>query len=105
MKTKVILLITAFFFTYNANAVNCGPTKVASIEAYKVHEGFWLKFKNNTSFIVRPDINDKGGKNVLTIAMAALAMNADVNINLSDISQCGKGGNAASWVTISIVNK
>jgi hypothetical protein len=102
MKAKILLLIAKLFFISNVYAVNCGPTKVDSIEAYKVHEGFWLKFKNKTSFIVRPDLNDKGGKNVLTIAMTALAMNADVNINLSDISQCGKGGNATSWVTISI---
>lgn len=103
MKTKMILLLVAIFFTSHVSAINCGPTKVNRIEAYKAHEGYWLFFENGTSFVVRPDIDDLGGKNVLTLAMAALAMEADVNINLSDISQCGAGGNATSWVTINIV--
>lgn len=52
---------------------------------------------------MRPDLDDKGGKNVLTLAMTAFALGVNVTINLSDSTQCGKGGNATSWVTLKIV--
>ncbi len=97
MKTKILLVaVSMLFASYaNAQAGECGPTKVVSVDVNQ-NGAAWLKFANKTQFAMKPE-NDPGFDNTLSVALAAFAMDADVRIDLGDMSQCAKGGNATSW--------
>jgi len=102
MKIAKIVLSVIFFslIVCSAYAVECGPTKVKSIDPNK-DGGVWLKFTNGTQFCMKPEIHP-GLNNTLSVALTAFAMDADVKIDLGDMSQCGKGGNATSWIYLKL---
>jgi len=101
-KLIAILTISWLCFLQQAHAGDCGPTQVKEISPHK-DGGVWFKFTNGTQFAGKIE-TDVGLKHVLSVALAARAMNANVLISLGDDTQCGTGGNATSWLYLKLIN-